>query len=99
MQRAQAEAQAAEATSQMVVAPVVTVEKPAAKGISTAKKLDFEVVDLHALVKHVSAHPALLALVRADEVKLRAYVKGLGTACALPGVRVFEERVMSARVA
>lgn len=97
--RAQAEAQTAAATSQMVVAPVIAVEKPKAAGISTSKKLDFEVVDLHALVKHVAEHPELLALLRTDDVKLRAYVKGLGLAAALPGVRVFEDRVLSARAA
>lgn len=98
-QRAQAEAQVAAETSQMVIAPVVTIAPTKAAGISTSKKVDFEVVDLHALIKHVAAHPELLALVRSDDVKLRAYVKGLGMACALPGVRVFEERVMSARAA
>lgn len=98
-ERAQAEAQTAAATSQMVVAPVVAIEKPKASGISTSKKIDYEVVDLHALVKHVAAHPELIALLRADDVKLRAYVKGLGLAAALPGVRVFEDRVMSARAA
>ena len=98
-ERAQAEAQTAAATSQMVVAPVVQIEKPKAAGISTSKKIEFEVVDLHALVKHIAAHPELIALVRQDDVKLRAYVKGLGLAAALPGVRVFEDRVMSARAA
>lgn len=99
VQRAQSEAQAAAATSQMVTAPVVLADKTKAAGISTSKKLDFEIVDLHALVKHIAEHPELLSLVTADSVKLRAYVKGLGMACALPGVRVFEERVMSARAA
>lgn len=97
--RAQAEAQAAAATSQMVVAPVVTAPAVKTAGISTSKKLDFEVTDLHALIKHVAEHPELVNLLAADSVKLRAYVKGVGTACALPGVRVFEDRVMSARAA
>lgn len=98
-QRALSQAQAAAETSQMVIAPVVTVERAKAAGISTSKKIDFEVVDLHALVKHVAAHPELINLMQADSIKLRAYVKGVGTACALPGVRVFEERVLSARAA
>lgn len=97
--RANSQSQEAAVTAQLVVAApaVVAIEKT--KGISTSKKVDFEIVDLHALVKHVAANPQLLQLVMADGVKLRAYVKGLGTACALPGVRVFEERVMSARAA
>ena len=55
--------------------------------------------DALALVQHVAANPELISLIRADDVKLRAYVKGLGLAAALPGVRVFEDRVMSARAA
>lgn len=98
-QRQAATAQAASATAQMIVAPVVLPEKVKATGISTSTRLDFEVTDLQALVQHVAAHPELLALVKADEVKLRAYVKGLGTAAKLPGVRVFEVRGMSARAA
>jgi colicin import membrane protein len=97
--RAQAEAQTAAMTSQMVVAPVVPVEKAKPAGISTAKKLDFEVTNLLALVQHIAAHPELINLVVADSVKLRAYVKGVGMACNLPGVRVSEERVLSARAA
>ena len=98
-QRAQAEAQTAAMTSQMVVASPVATGKTKAAGISTTKKLDFEVTDLVALVAHIAAHPELINLVVADSVKLRAYVKGVGMACNLPGVRVFEDRVLSARAA
>jgi hypothetical protein len=98
-QRAAAEAQAAATTSQMVIAAPVSVAPTKASGISTSKKLDFAVDDLHALVQYVAAHPELIALLQPDSVKLRAYVKGLGLACNLPGVRVFEDRVMSARAA
>lgn len=97
--RAHAEAQTVSETAQMVIAPVLAVAKPAAKGIATTTRIDFEVQDLHALVRHVAAHPELLSLVRADDVKLRAFVRGLGTACNLPGVRVFEDRGISARAA
>lgn len=97
--RANAQSQEAAITAQLVVAAPPAVEIAKVKGISTSTKVDFEVVDLHSLIKHVAANPQLLALVRADEIKLRAYVKGLGTACELPGVRVFEDRVMSARAA
>jgi hypothetical protein len=96
-QRAAAEAQAAATTAQIVVAPVVPITAPRAKGISTSTKVDFEVDDLLALLKHIAAHPELLHLVRADETRLRAYVRGLGLNCALPGVRVFPTDVMSAR--
>jgi len=98
-QRAQAEAQAAAMTSQMVVAPIVPTGRTKASGISTSKKVDFEVTNLVELVKHIAIHPELINLVVADSVKLRAYVKGVGMACNLPGVRVFEDRVLSARAA
>jgi hypothetical protein len=98
-QRAQSEAQAAATESQLVIAPVLTVAPVKTAGISTSKKVDFEVVDLLALVKYVADHPELINLLTADSVKLRAYVKGVGTACRLPGVRVFEDRVLSARAA
>lgn len=97
--RANAESHESAMTAQLVVAAPPAIELTKVKGISTSAKVDFEVLDLHALIKHVAANPQLLALVKADDVKLRAYVKGLGTACVLPGVRVFEERVMSARAA
>lgn len=110
--RANAESQTLATTAQLVVAaPVATIEKTAAKGISTSKKIDFDVTSLRLLVAYIAtgkvyeegdpalAHPELLGLLVADIVRLRAYVKGLGMACNLPGVRVFEERVMSARAA
>lgn len=97
--RAQSASAEAALTAQLVVAAPAVVPIEKTKGISTSKKTDFEVVDLLALVKHIAAHPELINLVVADSVKLRAYVKGLGLACQLPGVRVFEERVLSARAA
>jgi hypothetical protein len=96
-QRAAAEAQSATTTAQVIVAPVVQLAAPRAKGISTSTKVDFEVTDLLALLQHVVAHPELVHLVCADETRLRAYTRGLGLACALPGVRVFPTSVMSAR--
>jgi hypothetical protein len=96
-QRAAAEAQSAATTAQVVVAAVVPIAAPKAKGISTSTKVDFEIVSLRDLVQHVAAHPELLQLLRVDDVRLRAYVRGLGTACALPGVNVFETSVMAAR--
>ena len=97
--RAHAESQASAAAAQLVTAPVVMIDKPKVAGISTRMQIDFEVTKLLDLVKHIAAHPELINLLQADDVKLRAYVKGLGAACALPGVRVFEARVLSARAA
>lgn len=97
--RAHSESQEAAITAQLVIAAPAAVAPAKVAGISTSKKVDFEVVDLLALVKHIAAHPELINLLNADSVKLRAYVKGLGMAAALPGVRVFEDRVLSARAA
>ena len=97
--RAQSEAAATATAAQLVVAAPVAIAPPVAKGISVSTKVDFEVTSLHQLVMHVAEHAELLALLKVDEVKLRAYVRGLGAACALPGVRVFETPVMSARKA
>ena len=99
-QRAQAQAAEAATLAQIVTAPVVTIAPPPkAAGISTRSRLDFEVTNLLALVQHIAAHPELIALLRTDDVRLRGYVKGLGAACALPGVRVFEVQTMSAMAA
>lgn len=110
--RAQAEAQVAADTALMVTAAVPATIAPKARGVSTSRRLDFEVIDLAALVQFIAtgevptpekaaklARPDLLGLLSPDSVKLRAYVRGLGTACALPGVRVTEERSMVARAA
>jgi hypothetical protein len=98
-ERAQAEATVAATTAQLVVAAPAAVEPPRVKGVSTTTTITFKVTDLHKLVCHIAEHPELLALVCADEVKLRAYVRGLGTACVLPGVAVSETQTMRARAA
>lgn len=95
--RAQSELASLTAAAQMTTVAAQVAEPVKAKGISKTKKIDFEVVSLHDLVKHIAAHPELIGLLTADSVKLRAYVKGLGMACQLPGVRVTETEVMSAR--
>lgn len=91
------EAAVKEQVAQMVVAaPVAAPAPPAIKGVSTSTTVDFEVNDLLALVQHIAAHPELINLVTADSVKIRAYVKGLGLQCNLPGVRVFNKQSLSA---
>lgn len=98
-ERAQAEANAAATEAHTTVAATVIVAAPAVKGIATVTRVDFEVTSLLALVQHVAANPELINLVRADDVKLRAYVKGLGLTCKLPGVKVFPATGLSARAA
>lgn len=84
--------------AEMVAPTAVHVEAPPqATGISTRKTVDFEVQDLMALVAHIATRPELIGLIKTDDVKLRAYVRGLGMACKLPGVRVFEKETLAAR--
>jgi len=98
-ERAQAEAATIATEAQLVVAAPEVTQMTKVKGISTSSKVEFEVVDLLALVKHVGQNPELINLLRSDDVKLRAYVRGVGTACQLPGVRVYEAKTLSARAA
>lgn len=98
-ERAQSEAQTAAIEAHVTVAKPVAVAAPAAKGIATVTRVDFEVTSLLALVQHIAANPELINLVRTDDVKLRAYVKGLGLGCKLPGVKVFPATSISARAA
>lgn len=94
---AEAQAQAAEVTAAVVAVPPAAEPARKVAGISTSKSVDFEVTDLHALIKHVAEHSELLSLVNADSVKLRAYVRGMGHNTNLPGVRVFDKTVLAAR--
>lgn len=95
--RAQSEANTTAQVAQMVVAAPVMAATTKVSGISTSTKVDFEVASLIDLVKHVAEHPDLITLLRVDEVKLRAYVRGLGVNAKLPGVRVFDSKVISSR--
>lgn len=81
----------------VVAVPSVNTEATKVAGVSTRKTVDFEVTDLHALVKHVAENPDLLGLLKEDTTKVRAYVRGLGMSCKLPGVRVFEKQTLSSR--
>jgi hypothetical protein len=91
------EAMVKQAVAEMIVAAPPAVQEPAkVAGLSMRSTLDFELVDFQALIRHVAANPELAALLTVDSVKLRAYVKGLGTACKLPGVRVFEKATLAA---
>lgn len=108
-QRKAAEAQATATTAMVVTAapPPPTFTKAA--GTSTRESIDFDVTSLKLLVAYIAtgkvyaegdtalAHPELIGLLAADEVRLRAYVKGIGMACNLPGLRVFPKHVLASR--
>lgn len=102
-EKLEAEGKAGEAAVQrtvaemIVAAPQVAVaEPPKVAGVSTRTSVDFEVIDLHALVCQVAKQPELISLLSIDSTKLRAYVRGLGMATKLDGVRVFEKATLSA---
>lgn len=96
-QSAAVEAQAAEMTAAVVSMPPAVLAPAKVAGISTSKTVDFEVVDLHALIRHVAEHPELVGLLVADSVRLRNQVKATGLKTVLPGVRVFQKETMAAR--
>jgi hypothetical protein len=83
-------------TAQVITMPVDAPAPQKVTGISTATSVDFQVTSLMELVKHVAQHPELINLLVADSVKLRAYVRGLGLQCQLPGVRVFSKKTIRA---
>lgn len=93
------EAAVKEQVAAMVVAPptAAPAAPPAVKGLSTRETVDHEVTDILALVQHVAKNPELVNLLAVDSVKLRAYVKGLGLQCNLPGVRVFTKQSLASR--
>jgi hypothetical protein len=86
-------------TASVMSAPVVPISSAKAKGASVSTTVAYEIVDMHALVKHIAANPTLVGLVIEDSVKMRNYVKGLGLNTALPGVRVFNKSNLSMRKA
>jgi uncharacterized membrane protein YqiK len=97
--RASETAAAMRSEASVISAAVTHISVAKASGISAKSTVDFEVTNLQALVQHIAANPALISLVMADSLKLRAYVRGLGMNAALPGVRVFQKRSLSSRAA
>ena len=86
-------------TAAVTTAPVLPFTKARAAGTSIAKSVDYKVTDKLALARHIATHPDLINLLMVDDVKLRAYVRGLGLNTNLPGVSVFEKKTLSARAA
>lgn len=92
------EAAVKEQVADMVVAAPAAVPEPTkVAGLATRTSVEFEITDLHALVQHIAANPELLGLVQENATKVRAYVRGLGMSCKLPGVRVFEKQSLASR--
>jgi hypothetical protein len=84
---------AAEILAEPVVAPVIPVAPQVARveGVSTATRYRAEVVDLHALVRHVAANPHLVNLLLPNGPALNAQARSLREAMQIPGVKVVKE--------
>jgi hypothetical protein len=82
-----------------VVAPYVQPAPAVAKvaGVATTTRWRAEVTDLHALVRHVAAHPELLHYLAPAQPALNSAARSLRTAFAVPGVRAIQEQGMAVR--
>lgn len=85
-------------TAAVTTAPAVAVLRPAARGISTSKKMEAKVTDMGALVRHVAQFPQFLPLLVVDSVKLRAFNTS-GMLEGVPGITRDEKKTVSARAA
>ena len=95
MEATAAAAQAAQSAN--MVTRVAAVSAPAAaKGAAVRSVVDFEVINLLALVQHVAKNPGLINLLAANPVPLRAQVKATGENTQLPGVRIFRKESIAA---
>lgn len=74
-------------TAAVITAPTLATEAPKVAGISTRVTWGAEVIDLHALVRHVAEHPEHIGLVQADTKALNAMAKALKDTLAIPGVK------------
>lgn len=96
-EQAAANAAAAQVIAETVVAPAAVEVIDAPQGIGTRGSVEFEVESMLDLVKHIAEHPELVNLLKTDDVKLRAYVRAVGTSARIPGVRVFVKRSITSR--
>lgn len=71
-----------------VIAPVVNVQAPQVKGVSTREEWDFEYTDKSLLPR---------AYLIEDDKTIRATVKASKGATSIPGIRVFRRQVLAAR--
>lgn len=95
---AQAAAQAEatlRATAQVITAAAVPIAVSKVAGVSQAKSVDFEVTSILEICMHIAnGHPEMASLLKSDDAKIRGYVKSLGMATNIPGIRVFEKTTL-----
>lgn len=79
-----------EAPSAPVVVRVETPEPPKMAGVSFRDEVKFEITDPDAVPRNLCCP---------DEKKIRNFVKAMGAATVVPGVRIWIEKVVSGRAA
>lgn len=106
MDAAQAESEGDTATAEAILteaahapAPTIHVAPAVAKveGVSTRTTWSAEVTDLHALVKHIAAHPDMLGLLLPNGPALNKMAQAMRQSLSIPGVRAVANTVRASR--
>ncbi|MEY2875902.1 MAG: hypothetical protein RLZZ373_3273 [Pseudomonadota bacterium] len=88
---AQAEAVAiAQAADDAVARELACLPTAKVSGVRTTGRLDFKVIDMHALVKFVAANPEHLALLTTSTTAIRTVIKKMGLDTEIDGISVFD---------
>lgn len=106
MDAAQAESDGDTATAEAILteaahapAPTIHVVPQVAKveGVSTRTTWSAEVTDLHALVKHIAAHPDMLGLLLPNGPALNKMAQAMRQSLSIPGVKPVANTVRASR--
>lgn len=91
----------AEAAATIQAAPVVVplAEAPKAAGISSRGVWKGEVTDKLELVKYIAQNPQFLHLLDASQKEINSLAKALKGNCQVAGLRVWEDKTITARAA
>ena len=93
-------AQTIQAEAAATVAPVVRSGPAKVEGISGRDNWKAEVIDVKALVQHIIANrPDLISLIEIKASGINQLAKAQKSALVLPGVRVYNDKIISARAA
>lgn len=93
-------AEALRESAASIVAPIVSsaTEAPKVTGIATRGLWKARVTDKAALVRHIVAErPDLISLIEIDASALNALARAQKNALSLPGVEVYEDKIIAAR--
>jgi hypothetical protein len=97
VERGEERAQAQETIAATAVAPVIRRAPPRARGVATMQLWKAEVTDLSALVKAIAKGEAPLSLIQPNLTVINAQARSLRSDFRAPGVRVWQERNVSAQ--